>query len=228
MISFKGRDITGETWGSALVVGAGSTIVVKAKNRPNPTRRTLAVFKCECGELFEKATNVAANTLKKTGVLTCRACSVHRATTAKTGRPLGIRVPTEVRRLRTVWAAMRRRCSPSATGNNRLRYYDRGIRVCAKWEVFETFMTDMGIPAPGLEIDRVDNDKGYSKENCRWVSHAENMRNTSRSQVFTLYHPKYGYRTYGCIVEAREDTKALNISEVLSGTREHSGGWRLP
>ena len=42
------------------------------------------------------------------------------------------------------------------------------------------------ISKPELEIDRIDNNKGYSKDNCRYVTRTENMRNTRRAHYLTI------------------------------------------
>lgn len=42
---------------------------------------------------------------------------------------------------------------------------------------FENFLSDMGECPPHLEIDRINNDGHYEKENCRWVTHKENCNN---------------------------------------------------
>jgi len=52
---------------------------------------------------------------------------------------------------------------------------------------FETFLADMGEPPTGLTLERTDNDKGYSKENCKWATHAEQMRNTSFNMQLTAF-----------------------------------------
>lgn len=58
-------------------------------------------------------------------------------------------------------------------------YGGRGIEVCEEWkDNFKQFAEDM-YPKPFKEaqLDRIDNNKGYSKDNCRWVSRLENQRN---------------------------------------------------
>lgn len=74
-----------------------------------------------------------------------------------------------------IWEGMKYRClNPKAV--NFRNYGGRGITVCTKWLTFEGFFEDMG-SADGRCLDRIDNDKGYSKENCRWVTPGENSRN---------------------------------------------------
>jgi hypothetical protein len=93
---------------------------------------------------------------------------------------------------------MRQRCTnPNAQGFE--HYGGRGIRVCAWWDSFESFLTDMG-ERPSLKhsLDRIDNDGhyscGYCEEcrangwpaNCRWATAAEQWRNSSRIRLLTL------------------------------------------
>jgi len=60
------------------------------------------------------------------------------------------------------------------------RYGGRGIAVCQEWErsfeAFRDWATAFGY-APNLTIDRIDNDKGYNPENCRWVTPRDQNRN---------------------------------------------------
>lgn len=63
---------------------------------------------------------------------------------------------------------------------NRRQWKDwggRGITVCQRWHDFENFHADMGDPPDGLSLDRVDNDAGYSPENCHWVTRIEQNSN---------------------------------------------------
>ena len=62
-------------------------------------------------------------------------------------------------------------------------YGGRGITVCERWsQGFEFFWEDMGITyQPGLDLDRIDNNAGYNKDNCRWVDRTTNCRNKRNS-----------------------------------------------
>lgn len=76
-----------------------------------------------------------------------------------------------------VWSAMKARC----TNPNLEVYADygaRGITVSAEWgESFSAFYADMGPCPEGLTLERNDNDKGYSKENCCWASRIQQASN---------------------------------------------------
>lgn len=71
------------------------------------------------------------------------------------------------------------------------RYGARGISVCERWRAsFAAFLDDMGPrPTPRHELDRIDNNKGYTPANCHWVLRWQNDRNR-RSNRFVNYHGK--------------------------------------
>jgi len=77
----------------------------------------------------------------------------------------------------TSWQSMLARCrNPNAT---HYKYYGgRGIKVCERWlNSFAAFICDMGIKKPGMSLDRIDNNLGYTKENCRWIPISKQSRN---------------------------------------------------
>lgn len=71
------------------------------------------------------------------------------------------------------------------------RYGGRGITVCDRWvNSFQNFLDDMGFkPYKKATLDRVDNNKGYYKENCRWVDFSVQNNNRSNN-VFISYKDK--------------------------------------
>ena len=69
-------------------------------------------------------------------------------------------------------------------------YGAKGITVCDEWsmdnaEAFISWAIENGWEQ-GLEIDRIDNNKGYSPDNCRFVSRKENSRNRSSNKYVVV------------------------------------------
>ena len=92
-------------------------------------------------------------------------------------------------KLYKVFIGMKTRCKKSNNNPRNKHYREKGITICDEWlndsSKFIEWALNNGYQE-GLEIDRIDNDKGYSPDNCRWVTHAENMRNTCKTKMLTV------------------------------------------
>ena len=91
-------------------------------------------------------------------------------------------------RLYRIWDDMLGRCYRPSKGAIYERYGGRGIIVCDEWKesflVFAIWSLKTGYD-DSLEIDRIDNECGYSPDNCRFVSHRENNRNRRNCRMIT-------------------------------------------
>lgn len=96
-----------------------------------------------------------------------------------------------------IWSAMKDRC-----GNPKSEYYylygGRGIKVCEAWQIsFETFFKDMGAKPTSLHsLDRIDNNKGYSPENCRWATSKEQAINRRTTRLVYDNGKAYSLKGY--------------------------------
>ena len=100
-------------------------------------------------------------------------------------------------RIYNVWKGMRRRCNnPNAP---KYEYYGgKGITVCDEWnhgyggfENFYEWAMQNGY-SDDLTIDRIDSNKGYCPENCRWIPFLENVRRATKKP----HKPEYTYYAY--------------------------------
>ncbi len=84
------------------------------------------------------------------------------------------------------WQNMLQRCTnPNRPGFP--FYGDRGIVVCKRWRhSFANFLHDMGECPKGLEIERINNARGYGPGNCVWGTDHIQSRNRRSNRVLTV------------------------------------------
>lgn len=82
-----------------------------------------------------------------------------------------------------VWVGMMGRCyRPNHVSYK--NYGARGITVCVRWRTFENFAADMtGTYEKGLTLERKNNARGYTKQNCGWVTRGQQARNTRANRM---------------------------------------------
>lgn len=154
----------GEKFGEWVVLGYSHTAVVGVR-----TKVEYYDCRCSCGRTF-----VVDNRNLRTGRSTaCRSCGKTRHGCSRTSGHT---------RAYAAWRNMRQRCT-RPTHPQYADYGGRGITVCERWASFENFLQDMGEPAAGLSLDRIDNDKGYSPENCRWATASVQASNKRKQLV---------------------------------------------
>ncbi len=166
------KDIAGQVFGRLLVVERRGSLKTKAA----------WLCKCSCGN--EKITT--GDRLRQGSIASCGCLRIE--TQGKTGITHG----DSGTRLHRIWKAMKARCLNPKTRKFPV-YGGRGITVCEEWKCDFVSFRDWSLAngySEELEIDRRNNDLGYSPENCRWVTHIVNSNNTSRNWVLDLFGEK--------------------------------------
>lgn len=162
-----------------------------------------------CG--FEKQTHNGKDYVKGKNKGTCRCQRVKR------------NVPVEIvekqkkpylkdHELYSRWKGMKARCNQKGDKDYH-NYGARGIKVCDEWGhdfmAFVEWAYANGYEK-GLTIERIDNDKGYSPENCRWISRGDQNKNKRNVKL-------YDGKTLPDICKENGVEQSTVISRLLKG-----------
>lgn len=150
--------LIGQTFGKLKVIG----------DAPPRGYHQYSICICKCG----RQTVSLSSHLRNGRILGCISCR---------SRTHGKRHTKAYR----AWAHARDRCFNEKC-HNYADYGGRGITVCDKWSTFEGFHEDMGDCPEGLSLHRIDNDKGYYKENCKWATRLEQGQNRRGNRYYTV------------------------------------------
>ena len=201
------KDMTGMRFGR---------LVVLCEDGRDNVGHVLWRCRCDCGN----EVTVQSNNLR-TGNTTSCGC-FQREITSETKTKHGM---TKTR-LFNVWHGMLTRTGIYKGASEKVKrlYQDRGISVCDEWLIFENFR-DWALShgySDDLEIDRIDNDKGYCPENCRWITHKENTNNRKCTIRLSDGTPFVDFcRSVG--VETRENGNPSNqYHKYIQWLRTHS------
>ena len=129
-----------------------------------PRRGARLTMRCDCGRVSRMLLSNAR------GCIACKQIKHGHSRTTPTYR---------------TWTAMLQRCKRKAHPAY-ASYGGNGIAVCEKWLNFKGFLDDMGERPEGMSIDRIDNSKGYFKENCRWATSSQQARNRNTNRHVTI------------------------------------------
>ena len=162
------KDLTGQRFGRLLVVAP--------TNKRTKNRRVIFECVCDCGNTcYAVGQSLLSGAKQSCGCLQKELASNGNKTHGQTHS-----------RLYGIWSGMKTRCNNE---NEKIykRYGALGVTVCEEWNRFEPFYkwamnngyTDC------LTLDRKDNNKGYSPDNCRWVTMKEQENNRRNNRLLT-------------------------------------------
>ena len=158
------------------------TVLERAENSTHHTRWSCI---CECGnKTTSHTTSLTSGRSKSCGCLSMEKIKLKNTTHGDSNS-----------KLFSIWCGMKKRCY-----NKKYEHYNvyggKGIKVCDEWVndyiCFKTWSLKNGY-IEGLEIDRIENDKDYCPENCRWETRKNQMRNRTNTLFLEINGEKKSF-----------------------------------
>lgn len=179
------------------------TFIKKVANIGHHTRW---LCRCDCGNEKEVYTN--AVTRGKSSSCGCLNREL-----------LGERHPHKYKAMPeyAIWNAMLGRCyRPKDLGYK--NYGGRGIKVCKRWrDSFKNFIKDLGRrPNSSLTLERINNDRGYYPNNCKWATWEERMGNRRCNRKISVG---------GVLMTLTDMAKKSGINRNTIASRHYLYGW---
>ena len=191
----RAKDLTGQKFGKL-------TVVARAENTKHGQSRWMC--DCDCGKRKKnpvKSYDLISGKVQSCGCRYVESNKGKNATHGKTGT-----------RLYRIWSSMKQRCNyPHSIAYG--IYGGAGISVCEEWNNFQAFY-DWAMASgysDNLTIDRIENDKGYSPENCRWATMTEQQNN----------------RTNNIRVSIAGEEKTISEWSAVAGIPSATLAWRV-
>lgn len=163
--------LTGLTFGKLTVIRQAPT-----HKTPGGTKVTCWLCECICGNMIV----VGSQKLRKGHTKSC-GCWANNFISEANSKHGMAHSPTY-----NSWSGMIQRCT-NVKNPNWPHYGGRGITVCERWLKFENFYEDIGTKPDGLELDRIDVNGNYCKENCKWSTRTEQCKNRRNRKEYTVH-----------------------------------------
>lgn len=185
------------------------TVLSREENKKeNSGSKSRWLCQCECGK-----TTIVTGTRLRTGKTKSCGCFQRETTSRSNSTHKGPGT-----RLYNTWRSMKARCY-IPTCSNYEYYGGRGIKVCSEWlnnfEKFKVWALENGYKK-NFTIDRIDVDKDYSPENCRWVTLQENCWNRDK-------RPRKNNTSGYSGVQWREETQKWRAVITVNGKHINLG-----
>lgn len=163
---------------------------------------------CDCGQ----KTIVTSSHLKSSGTKSCGCFAKEQ--TIKRSTKHGHSTKEKTSRTYESWHSMITRCT-NPNYKEYKNYGGRGITVCKCWMKFENFLEDMGERPNDKLIERINNNQGYNKGNCRWATWKEQARNRRNNRYETCKEKTQ------LLIKLSEET-GINYNTLVSRIKK---GW---